>query len=101
MRPALQQGLLCRNKNGSLRSRLRSIWISAPSWRGLDLLEEVGLSAFALQFFTGTADRLELGVVHGKKRTIYIAANLAFASVDEAVEGVLKDVSGHLVIPFA
>ena len=59
----------------------------------LDLLEEVGLGAFALQFFTGTADRLELGVVHCKERTIHITANLAFASVDEAVEGVLKDVS--------
>lgn len=79
---------------------MHSIWIKAPSWRAFDLLEEVGLGAFALQFFTGTADRLELGVVHCKERTIHVTANLAFTSVDEAVEGVLKDIYGHVVIPF-
>jgi len=92
--------LLHPNKNGSLRSRLHSISNQGAIMARLDLLEEVGLGAFALQFFTGTADRLELGVVHCKERTIHITANLAFASVDEAVEGVLKDVHGHVVIPF-
>lgn len=62
-------------------------------------LEEVCLRAFALQFFTCTADRLQLSVVHRKKRTIDITANLTFAGADETVEGILENVCGHVIVP--
>lgn len=67
---------------------------------GRDFLEDVGLSAFALDFFAGATEFLELSVIHRKHRAIDIAASLTFAGGNETVESVLEKFRGHVLVPF-
>jgi hypothetical protein len=67
---------------------------------GLDFLEDVSLSAFALDFFAGAAEFLELGVIHTEHRAIDVAASLALTGRNETVESILEKILGHCFIPF-
>jgi hypothetical protein len=68
---------------------------------GLDFLEDVSLSAFALDFFAGAAEFLELGVIHREHRAIDVAASLAFAGAEtRRSRAFWKNVLGHFLIPF-
>ncbi len=67
---------------------------------GIIFLEDVGLSAFALELFPGATEFLELGVIHRKQRAIDVAASLAFAGGNETVESSLEKFRGHFLVPF-